>query len=64
ALLSLVLLFRAIKVYEHAVAKWLCVSDCNGFSQPRKASGRELGWGFALMLTYIGCVAFAYSWAA
>jgi hypothetical protein len=64
ALLALVLLFRAIKVYEHPFAKLLCVSDCNGFGQPRKASGREPGWAFALMLTYIVCASLARRWAA
>lgn len=64
ALVSLVLLFRAIKIYEHPVAKLLCVTDCNGFAQPRKASGREPGWAFALTLTYVLCVTLAYRWTA
>ena len=59
ALLSLVLLFRMLKIWEHPVAKWLRVSDCNGFRKPRKAQGNEPTWAVALTVLYGLCVGIA-----
>src|SRR5262249_27893618 len=53
SLICVVLLFRASKVAENALARSFRVTDCKAFEEPRRAYGSEGAWAITLFIAYV-----------